>query len=281
MLSKFSGKATKLFFFFINSKLGIFSGVGFSMGRPDVHLDRRVAENHQAIPRNNVRSTPSLDLSTLFDETSETKPMDPKTMAAVRAGKENYLRSNNSYISVAPTLVNDRGNTILHLAASSGHVSLVRYIIQKCPGLLLKSNMMGEVALHLAAEAGHLDVVWNLIDFINDISCTNLPVAKRIYFAKNKNQDTALHVALKGKHEVVASYLVSAAKSLSFVANRDGFSPLYLAIEAGHTSLVTTMCHGTNELSSKVGGRSIVHAALKANRKGLLLTSTKHIYTKL
>jgi ankyrin repeat protein len=244
--------------------------VGFSMGRPDVHLDRRVAENHQAIPRNNVRSTPSLDLSTLFDETSETKPMDPKTMAAVRAGKENYLRSNNSYISVAPTLVNDRGNTILHLAASSGHVSLVRYIIQKCPGLLLKSNMMGEVALHLAAEAGHLDVVWNLIDFINDISCTNLPVAKRIYFAKNKNQDTALHVALKGKHEVVASYLVSAAKSLSFVANRDGFSPLYLAIEAGHTSLVTTMCHGTNELSSKVGGRSIVHAALKANRKDIL-----------
>lgn len=46
------------------------------MGRPDVDLDRRVAEKHPAIPRNDVRSALSFDLSTLFDETSETISMD-------------------------------------------------------------------------------------------------------------------------------------------------------------------------------------------------------------
>lgn len=241
------------------------------MGRPDVDLDSRVANISIFCPdmaRNDVRSAHSFDLSTLFNEASETTPMDPKTMAAVRAGNENYLRDN---FRLAPSTVNDRGNTMLHLAASSGNASLVRYIINECPGLLMKSNLMGEVALHVAAGEGHLDVVLSLIDFIKDISWNDLGVAKKLYFAKNKNQDTALHVALIGKHMRVASYLVFAEKSLSFVANSDGFSPLYLAVEAGQAGLVTTMCHETNELSSKVGGRSIVHAALKANRKGLLL----------
>lgn len=107
-----------------------------------------------------------------------------------------------------------------------------------------------------------------LLDFIKNISSSDLGVAKKIYFAKNKNQDTALHVALKGKHMLVASCSVSAEQYLSFVANSNGFSPMYLAVEAGQANLVTTMCHGIHDLSSKVGGRSIVHAALKVNRKG-------------
>ncbi|KAG2301399.1 hypothetical protein Bca4012_059675 [Brassica carinata] len=69
---------------------------------------------------------------------------------------------------------------------------------------------------------------------------------------------------------LVASCLVSAEKDASFVANSDGFSPLYLAIEAGQADLVTAMCHQSSDLRSKVGGRSIVHAALKAKRKDIL-----------
>ncbi|CAH8361680.1 unnamed protein product [Eruca vesicaria subsp. sativa] len=236
------------------------------MGRPDVDFNGRVAQPSRP-PINNAISTPSLDLSTILEENGETISMDPKTMSAVRAGNVNYLRDNYSYVRLAPRLVTVHGNTMLHLAASSGHASLVRYLINECPSLLMKSNLMGEVALHVAARSGHLDVMLNLVDFIKEISVN---VAKKIYFAKNKNQDTALHVALKEKHMLVASYLVSAEKDLSFVANSDGFSPLYLAIEAGQADLVTAMCHQSSYLRSKVAGRSIIHAALKAKRKDIL-----------
>ncbi|CAN6807093.1 unnamed protein product [Brassica oleracea] len=241
------------------------------MGRPqpDVDFDRPVVQT-SIPPRNDVRSTPSLDLSTIFDETGETISMDPLTMCAVRAGNLDYLRYTYSSVRLAPRIVNDRGNTMLHLAASSGHASLVRYLIAECPSLLMKSNLMGETVLHVAAGAGHLDVMSELVEFIKYISHNAVGVAKRIYFAKNKNQDTALHVALIEKHMLLASYLVSAEKDLSFVANSNRFSPLYLAIEAGQADLVTTMCHQSTDLSSKVGGRSIVHAALKAKRKDIL-----------
>ncbi|CAF1920593.1 hypothetical protein HID58_049344 [Brassica napus] len=231
------------------------------MGRPDVDFDGRVAQP-SIPPINNIISTPSLN--------GETISMDPKTMSAVRAGNVNYLRDNYSYVRLAPRLVTNHGNTMLHLAASSGHASLVRYLINECPSLLMKSNLMDEVVLHVAARTGHLDVTLHLVGFIKEISRNAVGVAKRIYFAKNKNQDTALHVALKEKHMLVASYLVSAEKDLSFVANSDGFSPLYLAIEAGQADLVAAMCHQSSDLRSKVGGRSIVHAALKAKRKDIL-----------
>lgn len=250
------------------------------MGRSDVGFDRRkkhisswMCVAHETSPIH------SLDLSTLFNNTSETVPMGPKTIAAVRAGDETYVRAVKIDNKLALRSVDDRGNTMLHLAAAAGHTSLVCYILYAYPGLLMKSNLMGEVALHVAAGAGHLAVVEALLSFIKD----NSPgvVAKNIYFAKNRNQDNALHVALKRKHVKVASCLVCAEQCLSFVPNNDGFSPLYLAIEAGQADLAKQMWQhsnngssSTSSLASKMEGRSIVHGAMKAKRKGSSLRQT-------
>ncbi|EOA19630.1 hypothetical protein CARUB_v10002975mg [Capsella rubella] len=248
------------------------------MGRSDLDFDRRKTHiSSQMFYADETGRMYSLDLSTLFDDTSETVPMGPKTIAAVRAGDETYLRDMNIDVKVAISSVNDHGNSMLHLAAAAGHTSLVCYILYAYPSLLMKSNSMGEVALHVAAGAGHLAVVEALVSFIKDVPCNKPGVAKKIYFAKNKHQDNALHVALKRKHVKVASCLVSAEQCLSFVPNNDGFSPLYLAVEAGQADLAKQMWQHSNNgssststLSSKMGGRSLVHGAMKAKRIDIL-----------
>ncbi|AEE82324.2 Ankyrin repeat family protein [Arabidopsis thaliana] len=249
------------------------------MGRSDLDFDRQKKDaSSRMFYADETGRTHSLDLSTLFNDTSETVPMGPKTIAAVRAGDETYLRDMKFDVNIALSSVNDHGNTMLHLAAAAGHTDLVCYILNAYPGLLMKSNSMGEVALHVAAGAGHLAVVEALVSFIKDISCNKPGVAKKIYFAKDRHQDNALHVSLKRKHLKVASCLVCAEQSLSFVANNDGVSPLYLAVEAGQADLAKTMWQHSNNgssststLASKIGGRSIVHGAMKARRKDILV----------
>ncbi|CAN6817153.1 unnamed protein product [Brassica oleracea] len=243
------------------------------MGRSDVRYDgqKKYISSRMYL----AHETDFLNLPTLFSDIGTTVPMSPKTIAAVRAGDEIYVRNMTIDVELALSSVNDHGNTMLHLAAAAGHTSLVCYILYAYPGLLMKSNLMGEVALHVAAGAGHLDVVEALVSYINDK--ITRAVAKKIYFAKNRNEDNALHVALKRKHVKVASCLVSAEQCLSFVPNKDGFSPLYLAIEAGQADLAKHMWKHSNNgssstycLASKVGGRSIVHGAMKAKRKDLI-----------
>ncbi|CAE6138321.1 unnamed protein product [Arabidopsis arenosa] len=253
-------------------------GAELSMGRSDLDFDRRKKHiSSRMFYADETGRMHSLDLSTLFNDTTETVPLGPKTIAAVRAGDETYLRDMKIDVKLALSSVNDHGNTMLHLAAAAGHTSLVCYILYAYPALLMKSNSMGEVALHVAAGAGHLAVVEALVSFIKGISCNKPGVAKKIYFAKDRHQDNALHVALKRKHVKVASCLVCAEQGLSFVANNDGFSPLYLAVEAGQVDLAKQMWQHSNNgssststLSSKIGGRSIVHGAMKARRKDIL-----------
>ncbi|KAG7553097.1 Ankyrin repeat [Arabidopsis thaliana x Arabidopsis arenosa] len=248
------------------------------MGRSDLDFDRRKKHiSSRMFYADETGRMHSLDLSTLFNDTTETVPLGPKTIAEVRAGDETYLRDMKIDVNLALSSVNDHGNTMLHLAAAAGHTSLVCYILYAYPGLLMKSNSMGKVALHVAAGAGHLAVVEALVSFIKGVSSNKPGVAKKIYFAKDRHQDNALHVALKRKHVKVASCLVCAEQGLSFVANNDGFSPLYLTVEAGQADLAKQMWQHSNNgssststLASKIGGRSIVHGAMKARRKDIL-----------
>ncbi|TQD73740.1 hypothetical protein C1H46_040725 [Malus baccata] len=59
--------------------------------------------------------------------------------------------------------VSTRGNTMLHLAANTGHVQLIELITRTFPGLVRKRNHVGELPLHVAASAGHLSAVRKLV----------------------------------------------------------------------------------------------------------------------
>ncbi|EOA15038.1 hypothetical protein CARUB_v10028393mg, partial [Capsella rubella] len=189
-------------------------------------------------------------LTTIPKDDDESEIMNPGILCAVRAGdKLSLLTRVKSDEKVIQRLLDNQGNTILHIAAASAHVHIVEYVTSKLLILVQKRNLKGETALHVAARAGNLNIV-------------------------DKNGDTAIHAALKDGHAEVAFYLVSVKHDLSFEKNNDETSPLYLAVKAGNFELVDKMleysCCPSKLASLLSGGKSLIHAAMKANRTDIL-----------
>ncbi|CAN8237691.1 unnamed protein product [Cochlearia groenlandica] len=182
------------------------------MGRPDVELDQRVEQIWMSGPRNNVISTPSLDLFTLFDETSETIPMDPKTMAAVRADA---------------SLINlrDEGRTCLSFGASIGYYERVCYLLEKDLDKVYVSDEDGLFPIHMAAKYGHVQIIEEILK--------RCPEALELLDRDGQN---ILHVAAKhGKLQVVKSILRIVDLEIS---NYNGFTALDVAEENIDSSYV-------------------------------------------
>lgn len=68
-----------------------------------------------------------------------------------------------------------------------------------------------------------------------------------------------------------ATVLMGADQHASFLANKDGISPLYLAVEANNKVLVDAMLSvSISDLASQLEGKkTLVHAALKAKNIGV------------
>ncbi|CAH8251046.1 unnamed protein product [Arabidopsis lyrata] len=142
------------------------------------------------------------ELTISKDNDDEAEIMNPGILCAVRAGeKVSLLKRIKDYVKVTQRLVDNQGNSILHIAAALGHIHIVEYIISKFPNLLQEENLMGETALHVAARAGNLNIVEILVRSITESSLYDELIDSKI-----KNGDTALHAALKGKHVEVAFY---------------------------------------------------------------------------
>ncbi|XP_013619452.1 PREDICTED: ankyrin repeat-containing protein At5g02620 [Brassica oleracea var. oleracea] len=213
-------------------------------------------------------STASLS-TTLTVEKDESEIMNPKRLCAVRAGdKESLVKRIKDDAKTIQRLVDNHGNSLLHIAAASGHGNIVDYIVSKFPNLVRKGNLMDENALHVAARAGCLTIVEFLVRFVTESLMCDMLIS-----AKSNNGDTALHIALKEKHEDVAFYLLSVRHDVSFDANNDGVSPLYLAVEARYCELVTKMLESLScpsKLALMYGAKSLVHAAMRAKRRDIL-----------
>ncbi|KAL1216493.1 Protein ACCELERATED CELL DEATH 6 [Cardamine amara subsp. amara] len=213
-------------------------------------------------------SLPSPNPSTLPEDNGAFEIMNPGILCAVRAGdKVSLLKRIQDDVKLFQRLVDNQGNSILHLAAGMCHVHIVEYTVSKFRNLLQKKNLEGETALHVAARAGNLSVVEILVKSITEFSYDMLIVSK------NNKGDTALHAALKGKHADVAFYLVGVRQVVSFDFNNDEVSPLYLAVEAGYLQLVHKMLQSSSletKLASMFNGRSVVHTAMGAKRRDIL-----------
>lgn len=223
----------------------------------------------------------NLRLSDLYNLPGESVSMNPEIFSAMRAGNRDFLEKMRSYGTPMACLKNDKGDSILHLAAALGHHKLVESIISECPSLLLEPNWKDQIPLHAAACAGRLAVVKTLVASITYFSARIISEEVRgrfnVYVLKDIDGDTPLHAALKGRHLETALCLVNANKHGSFLENNDGISPLYMAVEAAGLALVKEMLKGVennvqghiSNLASKLEGRKwLVHAALKAKNKG-------------
>ena len=96
-------------------------------------------------------------------------------------------------------------------------------------------NALGQSALHLAAYVGLPGVVEALVR-------RQVPLDTR-----NRDGNTALHLACREGHAEVAGLLCAAQPGLTSVMNYDGLTCLHLAVKHEHVRIVELlMRHGQN-----------------------------------
>ena len=251
------------------------------MDRSEAGLDRIEAQRSTGVlPTEHTESVPkfliNIRLSDLFDPPGEYVLMSPKIFGAVIAGmgKEEWRRYSEPVTPLA-CLKSDGGDSVPHLAAAWGHLQLVESIVSECPSLFLELNSRDQLPLHVAVQAGHIAVVKALVATVTFLTATLSAERKErilnVYVVKDKDGDTALHLACKDRNGETVACLVNADQRASFLANKDGISPLYMAVEAGAVSLVKAMLKVTNNdglegrnsnLGLRLEGRNILYTLL-------------------
>ncbi|CAI5438376.1 unnamed protein product [Caenorhabditis angaria] len=118
------------------------------------------------------------------------------------------------------------GFTPLHLAAQSGHDSLVRMLLNQGVQVDATSTTMNVIPLHLAAQQGHIAVVGML-----------LSRSTQQQHAKDWRGRTPLHLAAQNGHYEMVSLLIAQGSNIN-VMDQNGWTGLHFATRAGHLNVV-------------------------------------------
>lgn len=146
--------------------------------------------------------------------------------------------------------------TPLHLAAQSGHVGVVRILLNS-PGVRVDSAtaVQGSIPLHLAAENGHSEVVSILLSK----STLQLHV-------KDKMGRTAMHLAATNGHRELISQLIGQGADIN-APDENGYAPMHMAAEAGHVEVVKLLVESgaSPRAESMEGTFPICYAAMQGH----------------
>ncbi|CAB78481.1 hypothetical protein [Arabidopsis thaliana] len=236
----------------------------------------------------------NLRLSDLYAIRGEDVRMIPEVFSKISDGNKECLEKLRSRgISVA-RIKSNTGDSILHLAVTWGHLELVKEIVCECPRLLLEQNSSGQTPLHVAAHSGHTTIVEAfvaLVTFSSARLCNEESERMNPYVLKDKDGNTALYYAIEGRYFEMAVCLVNANQDAPFLGNKYGVSSLFVAINTGDVSLVKAILKiiGNKDLKGKKsnlesklqGQKSLAHVALVTQSIGLFfaLTSSSCIYS--
>ncbi|KAK7306463.1 hypothetical protein VNO77_44404 [Canavalia gladiata] len=125
---------------------------------------------------------------------------------------------------------NERGNTVLHFAASMGSVQTCEYIASAEVSLLNIRNVDGETPLFLAAMHGRKDAFLSLHYYYYYNICTQAHPNHPNYYSNctRNDGDTVLHSAIAGDYFDLAFQIIHLFKDFANRKNQRGFSPLHL-----------------------------------------------------
>ncbi|KAL5865153.1 hypothetical protein ACOSQ3_002667 [Xanthoceras sorbifolium] len=177
--------------------------------------------------------------------------------------------------------VSPSGNSLLHVASSSGHQDMTQLIARNFPILIAKKNFEGNTALHLAVRAQKLNTVRILVDLAQRIP--NTTSTDTLLTMKNDEGSTALHEALlavpASKKNVnilvdVACYLVLKDPNVTCHRNHAGKTPLCMAIESGNKDILDYILNALpdqgNGLVQRLEGKPPVHVAIEHRNLDML-----------
>lgn len=165
----------------------------------------------------------------------------PKLYMATRSGSMPDLLAvlgelcESRHVSDIVEKVTRRGDTILHLAAKYGKADILWHMADQFPQLIMRTNIIGDTALHVAARTMDLGLMDNIIS--RDLFHFG-DQGKRLLRMKNEFGDTALHEAVRAFHFEGVDLLLKTDQDAAVFLNKEGKSPLYLAVETGDGRII-------------------------------------------
>jgi ankyrin repeat protein len=151
--------------------------------------------------------------------------------AAAHLGRQDavqYLVTDGFLPLVGDYEGNLQKKTPLHLAAESGSLATVQWLLREAQSRADALDWRADTALHRAAHAGQLSVVRWLVD--SDLINVH---------AKNHHDCDVLHKAVHGGHLSTVQWLLAGGFGLSSSTScQDGLTPLLCAASGGHLAMV-------------------------------------------
>ena len=140
-----------------------------------------------------------------------------------------------SVLSRHPELIKEKdskGMTPLSYAASIGYLEGVRYLLEKCADYTYESDQNGFFPIHIASSRGHIEVIKEII-----LRCPD-----SIELLDHQGQNILHVAAMKGKAKVV-NYMLKTPelKMLINEKDKDGNTALHLASKGRHPKAVSIL----------------------------------------
>ncbi|MDR3285588.1 MAG: ankyrin repeat domain-containing protein [Holosporales bacterium] len=144
------------------------------------------------------------------------------------------------------------GRTPLHSAAENGHLDIVNALLPRDGINVNTTDGNGRTPLHSAAAGGHLDIVNALLPRVG--ANVNYPgniaggvTSVTSFFANIKDKDgaTPLHLAVAGGHLGIATALLATGVNVN-IEDKNGATPLRLAAAGGNLNLINALLNAPN-----------------------------------
>lgn len=136
------------------------------------------------------------------------------------------------------------GNTALHLAAEFKHQTALQFLFDNKPRIL--RNKLDRTVLHIAAASGSKTICELIINKYQEYCNTNSSISAseknenllRFINAKDKNKDTAFHIAVRNANIEVVLFFLEFLKVDVNCRTQMNITPLMIATEIGDASLI-------------------------------------------
>lgn len=175
------------------------------------------------------------------------------------------LKSNNSII----TETDKEGRTAIHLAATYGHLDILKFLLDYGASVLIKDKIFDWSPLSYADKCNHLDVADLLLQRGANGS-DMFEAIKNVHTLYEENR-TLLHIAASKGYLNFAEVLVGAEANV-LAQDKNGDIPLHLAAQYGHNEIVKLLVEkeaDSVDNRNKDGDTSLHLAAWSKSNKGL------------